>query len=258
MALVRSALIINMCGLEEMDVSKAGELLDNLHENRLAFTVEQIFQRAAYLNWTQLGEAGAGLSRIQGFIASRTPFAIISAWRQANQEYRGLVPVPKAENERNTASLVSDLRSLGYGATPLTGWYKEQEQDEVQPEVSLFVPCVADRGCDPNKFRKQMLDLGRKYRQEEIILADGLQIVRIDRAGNVIQSFARGQYNLKELTGFYSQIKNKPFRFVESAFCVGTVGVRAVWEDLGLVPDVEHRRIKEVLTQFSDSIRSSP
>lgn len=113
------------------------------------------------MNEQNLNEAS--LSRVWQHAESDRPIALLTAFRG---EY------DREQNVRRNKELAASIRKLGYGYFFVDGYWIENEgtPEEVHvAEDSLFV--IAPEGSD-EKFRSQMIALGKKYDQEGVLIKD--------------------------------------------------------------------------------------
>lgn len=79
------------------------------------------------------------------------------------------------KNDQRRNSLVADLKKLGYSYVPVFGGYKEEGQDKASLEKSFVVfpyDIATKKYDDFENFKKNLLDLGRKYDQECILVKE--------------------------------------------------------------------------------------
>ncbi|MFW6172637.1 MAG: DUF3293 domain-containing protein [Elusimicrobiota bacterium] len=107
----------------------------------------------------------SSLSRIWSHIESNKPFGVVSASRSENTN---------KENEENHVALKKVVRELGYGFIEMRGGYKEDSGFVY--EKSLFIPDIT---------KKEIIELGEKYKQESIIFKDKNGFYLLDTRDNV-------------------------------------------------------------------------
>ena len=93
-------------------------------------------------------------------------YIIITAAKSENQE---------DGNNQRRKSLVSDLKELGYSYVPVFCGYKEEGQEEASLEKSLVVfpyDIATEKYDDFEKFKKNLINLGKKYEQESILVKE--------------------------------------------------------------------------------------
>lgn len=99
-------------------------------------------------NWMNLNEARKLLGRPRGALLNETSlsrlhqhwkstgFAIVSAWRQTDEDGS---PRPPRVNKAHTKTLKRMVRAAGYGFVPLIGTWAEVGMPPLE-ELSLFIP----------------------------------------------------------------------------------------------------------------------
>lgn len=105
-------------------------------------------------------------------------FGVLSAYRGDNSE---------AENKRLHTELKAAVREMGLGFIEMRGGYKGDQG--FVTELSLFVPSVS---------RKQIIDLGTKYKQHSVIYKDSKEFSMIGTnadagIGKTLSSFSFGK-----------------------------------------------------------------
>jgi hypothetical protein len=149
--------------------------------------------------------ARRSLARIWQQMSDGQNHAIITAFRGENK-------LPQNRN-RNMA-LISDMRELGWGFTPVSGGFREKVQDlEGQPtgeerdvdEESFFVT----GNDDSTVFKKQLLALAQKYNQDAVIVKyhDDPTAHMLDVDGS---EEALGQWKKDDLAQYYTKMKKGP------------------------------------------------
>jgi len=135
-----------------------------------------------------------GFSRILKHL-NESEFAVISAFRDENDE---------KENLRLHQKLKKQVRSAGHGFIELKSSWKEN--DEVFPELSLFIPKI---GMVP------AVSLGKTFKQHSILWADGDGEVRwvctdaskCGGIGKTIEKFSKTNISESDFSGAFSQLK---------------------------------------------------
>lgn len=174
----------------------------------------------------------ASLSRVWQHLESGDSWGIISAWRGA---YESLDPAKlqrrRAENNRRSDQLESDLQSMGYGYIPLKGRFKEEvDADELDPSDPIDPEDVEGGGVwveersffVPQIERGDLVELGAKYDQDAVLFGepgpDG-EVVMIDSdSGETLFSLGPNEgSNLRprKIGDAYSRVKGHAFAFGE-------------------------------------------
>lgn len=93
-------------------------------------------------------------------------YIVISAAKSENKEDK---------NNLGGNSLISDLKRLGYSYVPVFCGYKEDGQEKASLEESLVVfpyDIATEKYDDFDNFKKNLIDLGKKYEQECILVKE--------------------------------------------------------------------------------------
>lgn len=170
----------------------------------------------------------SSLSRIMTHINKDT-FGVISPFRKENSD---------KENNEKYKDLVKKIKEMGYGFIPLKGGYKEETG--FVNEKSLFIP---------NIKRKELIDLGKEYKQYSVIHKDKNDFSEIGTnknagIGKILTSFKIKGKNISVgdvgniFTEFFSKLVKgshlgKKFLFV-AEMQTGSmfVGSRIILEDI--------------------------
>ena len=93
-------------------------------------------------------------------------YIVISAAKSENKEDK---------NNLGRNSLISDLKRLGYSYVPVFCGYKEEGQEKASLEKSFVVfpyDIATEKYDDFDNFKKNLIDLGKKYEQESILVKE--------------------------------------------------------------------------------------
>ncbi len=215
---------------------------------RIVDLEEAVFRKDA-----KLIEAGAGLTRILTHM-QENGFAIISAFRTAPDELRDaklkkaypnlpLIEARAKDNRKRHISLAKRVRTLGYGAIQMKGYWNETGDDggTIQVEErALFIPftktgrITEDVAIDTFAKDEDILGfpdfiqaacwLGRKYQQEAIIIGDTRGVFLADLGQDVMVRIGKPEaLNTNVLQAAYSRLYkgnkgNHRFAFTEGEF----------------------------------------
>lgn len=106
-----------------------------------------------------------------------TPFALVSAWTEDQST---------EENNESTARLLLDLRDNGLKSIQLLGHFDEIEEASQTPARAFFTTYNWD---DAEKYKRLMLSLCQKYRQDAVAVYHNKQIRVLDSEGKVRKMF---------------------------------------------------------------------
>lgn len=93
-------------------------------------------------------------------------YIVITAAKLENKEDK---------NNLGRNSLISDLKRLGYSYVPVFCGYKEEGQEKASLEKSFVVflyDIATEKYDDFDNFKKNLIDLGKKYEQESILVKE--------------------------------------------------------------------------------------
>lgn len=174
----------------------------------------------------------ASFSRIHKHLED-TSICIITA-------YRGLDDNASEEeinnqnrlNKQNNVKLKNDIRALGYGFNSMKGGYVENHGTEDARNVEEHSYFVTDNKNDPEAFKNSMIELGKKYDQDSVILkiqgrddvylygTNNAEFPGLDKESSV------GSWHPNKMGEFYSKMKGKSFVFENFYQRPGNVGGR--------------------------------
>jgi hypothetical protein len=131
-----------------------------------------------------LGESS--LSRIWTYIEEENRnFGIISPFRKS---------LPSDENESRYIQLKNIIKKLGYGYIEMKGGYKEDGEEDMSHEKSLFIPEIK---------KDDLIELGIKFDQDTVIYKNETEFISIGTSkihgiGRTVDNFQKngGKDNL--------------------------------------------------------------
>jgi len=149
-------------------------------------------------------------------------FAIITAWRGERPEAGDDAKKLRVLNEKALSGLKSDIKSGGFGFTPVEGVGQEELGGKIiqAPEPSLLIPNVKRGGgqAKEGELRGLMLKLGKKYDQTAVLLHDpesGTEIV--SPSGTVLDRAKK--FSPNTIGQFFTRLRgNRTFRLEDLAW----------------------------------------
>ena len=195
------------------------------------------------------------ISRIKQYVDSKTPFAMITAWRSNWDDEADKVHLSEQENERRNVDLGQDLYGLNLVGIPMLGYYRKKVEgvpNELKFERSFFVPYL---GQDIGKFYADISRLGDKWNQDSVGISDG-KIVGFIEKGGIFKKYGTAvSFSSSDIGIYWSEAQGVKFAFVESAVIPDNEVLSNKLFESGIVSDVGVEEVRELCPQLRRGIR---
>ena len=130
-------------------------------------------------------------------------FAMVTAFRHK---------LSKAENrKRNKEMMNKFIKPNKIGATKVIGAFKEEGESEPSKEETFFL--VRPDDLSPDKFKSAVLQMVKTYDQDSALIGiDGIAS-EMKKNGQIIKIGKPTRFDVKDLEGAFTRIKNNTFKF---------------------------------------------
>jgi hypothetical protein len=178
-----------------------------LSVDRVSFCLNDL---TSFVSLEKLEGVDSHQSSIYHDLATRRIFGLVSAWLPQHS---------RAENDKNSVSLLTDLHAGGLKCVQLLGHTEEPYRtDEENPARAFFFKYGS---CEAEKNKALLLSLCSKYAQPAVSAYEHGAVRIFDPSGKVLRGYPLDTLKVKTLRKIWSCMAGCSFISLESGYLTG-------------------------------------